>query len=159
SAETRLRRAPPPLVSGIDARLGPRHPARSPQPPARVDARGSGGRAPAPARAGLARSCQAHLGARLSRALGARARRPRAHSRARMRVTMLVRCLAMMRGGGETRHLAWMRELAELGVDVDVVTGRPLALGGPRHPINGVKATMVRSPYTRDAVYRWQHTR
>ena len=28
-----------------------------------------------------------------------------------MRVTMLVRCLAMMRGGGETRHLAWAREL------------------------------------------------
>ena len=27
-----------------------------------------------------------------------------------MRVTMLVRCLAMMRGGGETRYLAWARE-------------------------------------------------
>ena len=34
-----------------------------------------------------------------------------------MRVTMLVRCLAMMRGGGETRHLSWARELTALGVD------------------------------------------
>ena len=31
-----------------------------------------------------------------------------------MRVTMLIRCLAMMRGGGETRHLAWIRELSQL---------------------------------------------
>ncbi len=76
-----------------------------------------------------------------------------------MRVTMLVRCLAMMRGGGETRHLAWMRELAALGVDVDVIAGQPLVFGGPRHPIDDVKATLIRSPYARDAVYRWQHTR
>jgi glycosyltransferase involved in cell wall biosynthesis len=75
-----------------------------------------------------------------------------------MRVTMLVRCLAMMRGGGETRHLAWMRELASLGVEVDVITGQPLALGGMRHPVSGVKATVLRTPYLRDAVYRWQHT-
>jgi glycosyltransferase involved in cell wall biosynthesis len=76
-----------------------------------------------------------------------------------MRVTMLVRCLAMMRGGGETRHLAWMRELSALGVDVDVITGRPLLLGGPRHSIDGLKATLIRSPYTRNAVYRWQNRR
>ena len=69
-----------------------------------------------------------------------------------MRVTMLVRCLAMMRGGGETRHLAWMRELSALGVDVDVITGRPLLLGGPRHSVDGLKATLIRSPYTRNAV-------
>ena len=37
-----------------------------------------------------------------------------------MRVTMLIRCLAMMRGGGETRHLAWIRELSQLGVDVEI---------------------------------------
>ena len=47
-----------------------------------------------------------------------------------MRVTMLVRCLAMMRGGGETRHLAWARELAALGVDVDIIAGVPLVSGG-----------------------------
>jgi glycosyltransferase involved in cell wall biosynthesis len=76
-----------------------------------------------------------------------------------MRVTMLVRCLAMMRGGGETRHLAWMRELSALNVDVDVVAGQPLWYGGARHPVNGVAATLIRSPYLRDAVYRWQHTR
>jgi glycosyltransferase involved in cell wall biosynthesis len=76
-----------------------------------------------------------------------------------MRVTMLVRCLAMMRGGGETRHLAWMRELRALGVDVDVITGRPLLLGGVKHPVTDGKATVLRSPYLRDAVYRWQQTR
>jgi len=75
-----------------------------------------------------------------------------------MRVTMFIRCLAMMRGGGETRHLAWIRELSMLGVEVDVVTGRPL-LGAPRHALNGLPATIVRSPYTRDAVYRWQNRR
>ena len=76
-----------------------------------------------------------------------------------MRVTMMVRCLAMMRGGGETRHLAWMRELKALGVDVDVITGGPLVFGRPRHPVNDVPATILRSPYTRDAVYRWQNRR
>ena len=48
-----------------------------------------------------------------------------------MRVTMLVRCLAMMRGGGETRHLAWARELTALGVDVEIITGVPLLPGVP----------------------------
>ena len=72
---------------------------------------------------------------------------------------MLVRCLAMMRGGGETRHLAWMRELTALGVEVDVITGGPFVFGHPRHPVDDLPATMLRVPYTRDAVYRWQHRR
>jgi glycosyltransferase involved in cell wall biosynthesis len=76
-----------------------------------------------------------------------------------MRVTMLVRCLAMMRGGGETRHLAWMRELIRMGVHVDVITGRPWLFGRPRHPVDDLPAMLIRSPYTRDAVYRWQHQR
>src|ERR671936_454926 len=88
-----------------------------------------------PARSTHARSRQADLGARVSRALGAAARRPRREPPARVRVTMLVRCLAMMRGGGETRHLAWARELGALGVDVDIIAGRPLLFGGPRYPI------------------------
>jgi hypothetical protein len=65
-----------------------------------------------------------------------------------MRVTMLVRCLAMMRGGGETRHLAWIRELTALGVDVDVIAGQPLVFGTARHPIDGVHAEVLRSPST-----------
>ena len=74
-----------------------------------------------------------------ARAVGAAARRSIAASRpTRMRVTMLVRCLAMMRGGGETRHLAWMRELPALGVDVDVIAGQPLLFGGARYPVSGV---------------------
>lgn len=76
-----------------------------------------------------------------------------------MRVTMLIRCLAMMRGGGETRHLAWIRELSQLGVDVDVITGEPLLIGGARFPIVGVDSTMLRSPYLRDWVYAFQNRR
>jgi glycosyltransferase involved in cell wall biosynthesis len=76
-----------------------------------------------------------------------------------MRVTMLVRCLAMMRGGGETRHLAWMKELAALGVEVDVIAGEPLVFGRARYPVDEAPAELIRSPYLRDAVYRWQHTR
>lgn len=72
---------------------------------------------------------------------------------------MIVRCLAMMRGGGETRHLAWMRELRALGIDVDVITGRPLLFGDVRHPVTDLPATVLRSPYARDAVYRWQNQR
>lgn len=74
-----------------------------------------------------------------------------------MRVTMLVRCLAMMRGGGETRHLAWARELEQLGVEVEIVTGRPL-LARPRYP-GGDAVTVLRSPYLRDFVYRRQRRR
>lgn len=76
-----------------------------------------------------------------------------------MRVTMMVRCLAMMRGGGETRHLAWMRELAAMGVEVDVIAGEPLLVGTARHPVTEAPATVLRTPYLRDAVYRWQNTR
>lgn len=76
-----------------------------------------------------------------------------------MRVTMLVRCLAMMRGGGETRHLAWARELAALGVDVDIIAGVPLMSGEARHPVDGVDVALVRSPYARDFVYRCQNRR
>lgn len=75
---------------------------------------------------------------------------------------MLVRCLAMMRGGGETRHLAWARELASAGVDVEIVAGRPLLFGGPRYPIEDVptaRIVLLRSPYTRDFVYRHQQQR
>ena len=75
-----------------------------------------------------------------------------------MRVAMLVRCLAMMRGGGETRHLAWARELTALGVEVEIITGAPL-FGEPRYPIEDAQATVLRSPYTRDFVYRFQNRR
>jgi phosphatidylinositol alpha-1,6-mannosyltransferase len=78
-----------------------------------------------------------------------------------MRVTMLVRCLAMMRGGGETRHLAWAQELAAMGVEVEIITGGPLLLGAPRHHVTEFPGTttMLRSPYARDFVYRFQHQR
>ena len=76
-----------------------------------------------------------------------------------MRVTMLVRCLAMMRGGGETRHLAWARELTALGVEVDIITGQPLLFGKARYTTEGFPIALLRSPYARDFVYRFQHRR
>ncbi len=76
-----------------------------------------------------------------------------------MRVTMLVRCLAMMHGGGETRHLAWMKELTALGVDVDVIAGQPLVFGSARYPVEWPDATVLRTPYLRDEVYRFQKRR
>ena len=71
---------------------------------------------------------------------------------------MLVRCLTMMRGGGETRHLAWARELSALGLEVDIITGAPL-FGEPRYPIEGTGTAVIRSPYARDFVYRFQNRR
>lgn len=84
-----------------------------------------------------------------------------------MRVTMLVRCLGMMRGGGEVRHLEWARELTSMGVETDIISGRPLLLGGPRYPAfddeggdgPGPRLTLLRTPYTRDFVYRHQRRR
>src|SRR5262249_23475105 len=132
---------------------------RPPLSPARMDEYAGGDGASRAARAGLARSRETHLGARQSGALGPSSPGRRLVSRTHMRVTMMVRCLAMMRGGGETRHLAWMRELAAMGVDVDVIAGEPLLLGTARHPVTDVPATVLRTPYLRDAVYRWQNTR
>ena len=76
-----------------------------------------------------------------------------------MRVTYLMRCLAMMRGGGETQHLAWMRALARLGVEIDIITGGPL-LGSTLYPPEpDIETVTLRSPYMRDFVYRTQNWR
>src|SRR5437867_4103437 len=75
-----------------------------------------------------------------------------------MKITYLMRCLAMMRGGGETQHLAWMRALINMGVDVDIITGRPL-LQPPLYPVDDIPTTVLRSPYVRDLVYKAQGRR
>ena len=78
-----------------------------------------------------------------------------------MRVVMMLRCLGMMRGGGETRHIAWMRELDAMGVDVEVITGGPL-FGAMRYPVRDLvchDTTVIRSPYMRDLVYKTQGRR
>ena len=74
-----------------------------------------------------------------------------------MRVTILLRCLAMMHGGGETRHLAWARELQRAGDEVTIVTGRPLFL--PARFALDPEVVVLRSPYVRDLVYQFQRTR
>lgn len=74
-----------------------------------------------------------------------------------MRVTFLLRCLSMMHGGGETRHLAWARALRDAGHEVTIVTGRPL-FAPARYNLDA-SIVVLRSPYVRDLVYRLQHTR
>ncbi len=74
---------------------------------------------------------------------------------------MMLRCLGMMRGGGETRHMAWMRELTAMGIDVEVITGGPL-FGQMRYPVTDLNChdtTVIKSPYMRDVVYKTQGRR
>jgi glycosyltransferase involved in cell wall biosynthesis len=74
---------------------------------------------------------------------------------------MMLRCLGMMRGGGETRHMAWIRELTAMGVDVEVITGGPL-FGGMRYGVRDLDCrdtTVIKSPYMRDLVYKTQGRR
>src|SRR5262245_48147218 len=78
-----------------------------------------------------------------------------------MRVAMMLRCAAMMRGGGETQHLAWIHELTAMGVDVELITGRPL-FGSMKHPVTAGECrhtAVMRSPYVRDLVYAMQNRR
>jgi glycosyltransferase involved in cell wall biosynthesis len=74
-----------------------------------------------------------------------------------VRITFLLRCLSMMHGGGETRHLAWARALRSAGHEVTIITGRPL-LAPARYELDS-SIVVLRSPYVRDLVYRLQHTR
>jgi glycosyltransferase involved in cell wall biosynthesis len=74
---------------------------------------------------------------------------------------MMLRCVAMMRGGGETQHLAWIHELIAMGVDVELITGRPL-FGSMKHPVTPAECrdtVVMRSPYARDLVYATQNRR
>ena len=59
----------------------------------------------------------------------------------------------MMRGGGETRDLAFATHLRDLGCDVTLVSVDPL-FGRVRHPIDGVPSRLLKAPYFRDLVYR-----
>lgn len=70
-----------------------------------------------------------------------------------------MRCLAMMRGGGETSHLAWMRELKKRGVEVEIISGRPLLTDAVYPPEPDIDTVTLRSPYLRDFVYRVQSKR
>jgi len=90
--------------------------------------------------------------------VGAQARRSRTRGGAEaVRVVMLLRCLSMMHGGGETRHLAWARELQRGGDEVTIITGRPL-FAQARFALDP-SIVVLRSPYVRDLVYQFQRTR
>ncbi|MFN8522548.1 MAG: glycosyltransferase family 4 protein [Chloroflexota bacterium] len=71
-----------------------------------------------------------------------------------LRVTLVNYTLSMMRGGGETRDLAFARHLTDLGCQITLVSVNPL-LGRVRHPIHGFNHRLIRSPYFRDLVYRF----
>jgi glycosyltransferase involved in cell wall biosynthesis len=71
----------------------------------------------------------------------------------RLRVSIVNYTLSMMRGGGETRDLAFASHLRDLGCDVTLVSVNPL-FGAVRHPIQGVPSRLLRAPYFRDLVYR-----
>src|SRR5262245_20657474 len=53
------------------------------------------------------------------------------------RVSIVNYTLSMMRGGGETRDLAFATHLRDLGCEVTLISVDPL-LGRVRHPIQGV---------------------
>jgi glycosyltransferase involved in cell wall biosynthesis len=63
----------------------------------------------------------------------------------------------MMHGGGETRHLAWARELRRSGDEVTIITGRPLF--APALYKLDPSIVVLRSPYVRNLVYELQNTR
>jgi glycosyltransferase involved in cell wall biosynthesis len=69
------------------------------------------------------------------------------------RVSIVNYTLSMMRGGGETRDLAFASHLRDLGCDVTLISVDPL-LGGVRHPIQGVPSRLLKAPYFRNLVYR-----
>jgi glycosyltransferase involved in cell wall biosynthesis len=69
------------------------------------------------------------------------------------RVSIVNYTLSMMRGGGETRDLAFATHLRDLGCEVTLVSVDPL-LGQVRHPIQGVPSRLLKAPYFRDLVYR-----
>lgn len=74
-------------------------------------------------------------------------------------MTYLLRCLSMMRGGGETQHLSWIRALRKLGVEIEVISGRPMFAGAVYPPEPDLETVTLRSPYMRDFVYRVQSIR
>ena len=76
-----------------------------------------------------------------------------------VRVTYLMRCLGMMRGGGETQHLAWMRTLRKRGVEVEIISGRPLTTPAIYPPEQDLDTVTLCSPYMRNFVYRMGSTR
>ncbi len=69
-----------------------------------------------------------------------------------LRVTLVNYTLSMMRGGGETRDLAFAEHLRDLGCTVTLVSVDPV-FGRVRHPIAGVPSRLLRAPYFRELVY------
>ena len=71
-----------------------------------------------------------------------------------LRVTLVNYTLSMMRGGGETRDLAFAEHLRDLGCEVTLVSVDPL-FGHVRHRIVGIPSRLLPAPYLRDLVYHF----
>jgi glycosyltransferase involved in cell wall biosynthesis len=69
-----------------------------------------------------------------------------------MHVTIVNYVLTVMRGGGETRDLAWASGLRSLGVDVRFMAIQPL-FRPLKYQVEEFPVDLVRAPYLREHVY------
>ena len=69
-----------------------------------------------------------------------------------MRVALVNRLAGIHRGGGEIYDLCLARALGEAGIEVEVITARPL-LSPSRNPIEAIPARYARTPYLRSAAH------
>jgi len=72
---------------------------------------------------------------------------------ARMRVALVNRLAGIHRGGGEIYDLRLASALQEAGVEIEILTGRPLFSRAPS-PVSEVPTRYARSPYLRGAAHR-----
>ena len=141
--KTGLRRPAAPVVPRRVDRLGARDPARSAHASSAAGPTAARSRACSRSTKPVSAITRSGSGRSSAWSCGRGSTSTRAASRERgVRVTMLVRCLAMMRGGGETRHLAWARELDALGVErrdhrrASAAVRRPRAIRSTTCPVD-----------------------
>jgi len=70
-----------------------------------------------------------------------------------MRILIVARTLMMLDGGGEKRNIHLVEGLRAHGHDVEILCGNPL-FATPKHNRADLKPVVLRSPYTRNIVYR-----
>jgi glycosyltransferase involved in cell wall biosynthesis len=71
---------------------------------------------------------------------------------AAMRVALVNRLAGIHRGGGEIYDLCLARALREAGIEIEMITARPLLSAAPR-PVDSVPAVYARTPYLRAAAH------
>jgi glycosyltransferase involved in cell wall biosynthesis len=71
---------------------------------------------------------------------------------AAMRVALVNRLAGIHRGGGEIYDLCLARALQDSGIEIELITARPLLTAAPR-PVDSVTAVYARTPYLRAAAH------